>query len=43
MRRALLKARANGYRAQAKSYEAGGMLKALGSFADFGIGVLQRG
>lgn len=43
MRRALLKARAQGYRAQASSYETAGLLKAVGYAADFGMGVLQRG
>lgn len=43
MRRALLKARANGYRAQSASYESGGLLKAVGQVAEFGLGALQRG
>jgi hypothetical protein len=43
MQRALLKARANGYRSQAGSYQAGAMLTAAGKAADFGTGVLQRG
>lgn len=43
MRRALLKARANGYRAQSASYESGGLLKALGAAAGFGTDILQRG
>lgn len=42
-RRALIKARANGYRRQAASYRAGGMIAAIGEAADFGIGVMQRG
>jgi hypothetical protein len=43
MRRALLKARANGYRAQAASYQTGGLLAAIGKGAEFATGVLQRG
>jgi hypothetical protein len=42
-RRALIKARANGYRRQAASYRTGGMLAAFGDAADYGIGVMQRG
>lgn len=42
-RRALIKARANGYRRQAASYRTGGILSAIGDTADFGIGVMQRG
>lgn len=43
MRRALLKARAQGYRTQAKSYQAGGLLAAVGDVASFGIDVANRG
>lgn len=42
-RRAMLKARANGYRRQASSYRAGGMLAAVGKAAEFGIGLAERG
>lgn len=43
MRRALLKARANGYRAQAGSYQTGGLLSSVGQVADLGIDLAKRG